>query len=980
MAESNNQQTLTIKIVSSANEASESIKKLNSNIKGLNGSLKALQIGAFVTGLRKITKVIGNSVSTMNNYIETLNLFRATMGDSTKAAEEFVDQAEKILGLDPSFMMRSLAAFQTLGEGFGVANDRAYIMSKNLTQLAADMASFMNLSFEESLQKLKSGFSGEIEPMRNVGVALDKVTLQQTLYQLGIDRTYASLTRAQKSELLYYQIMTSTTKMQGDFARTLISPQNALRVMQQEFTRLSRAVGSIFIPMMMKAIPVIRAVAEVLEETAKEIARFFGFKISDFESDISNVGNLLEGIDTGIENIGDTASATTKELNKMLMPFDELNNVNFETPSAGGSGGAADVGIGGDLGLELPEYDMFTGAIDNSVEHIKGTIKSIVPIVSGVIASIAGFKILDRIMSIQKAFENMGAAGKVATGLIAGALGAIAGFSIEGLINQFSDGSDEVRFFNDMLAIVLESLGGIALIFSGNIIGGVGLLGAAFGTAFSAVSQTTAEINIFRDSLPETENQLNSVVDALRNNRTVLQELEWSKLAPSQEELDTLSANFQVVMQKYKEVTDAAYTTAAAAIQARTDLSQEEKDTLLLQLETYYTDKLAIATTDEEEYQNLIAKYENKNIAMSLEDKKRLLELTEKYGKQTVDLVAQHNNEAQTIWERYNLARKEDDLKATSELAKSAINLKDTTIKNAEEQYIKTVAYWKSMTDEELDLMYGANSEMAKEMKKTRDATIKNAEETKDKTIIAAKEQYAKTLQMLRDNGNEQVHQINWQTGEIETLWDKFIGTANGSTQTFEDSLGAAQIDVMKFKEGISDTEDVMSKLESVNNAAGQFDQLDSSIVNVINTIGNLTDKLGFLDFDDIEMKVEWSYWPEDDLQAAQAAGLKGIPNFTWKRYEEGGFPDEGQVFIANEAGPELVGNIGNRTAVANNDQITEGIAAATYSALTRAMAENRANGGGNQPINVYVGNERLYSGFARYQNNENNMYGVVTV
>jgi len=99
-----------------------------------------------------------------------------------------------------------------------------------------------------------------------------------------------------------------------------------------------------------------------------------------------------------------------------------------------------------------------------------------------------------------------------------------------------------------------------------------------------------------------------------------------------------------------------------------------------------------------------------------------------------------------------------------------------------------------------------------------------------------------------------------------------------------------------------------------------------------------------------------------------------------FKLYASGGFPDEGQLFIANEAGPELVGNIGNRTAVANNDQITEGIAAATYSALTRAMAENRANGGGNQPINVYVGNERLYSGFARYQNNENNMYGVVTV
>ena len=60
----------------------------------------------------------------------------------------------------------------------------------------------------------------EIEPMRAIGVALDKATLQQTMYSLGIDRTYDSLTRAQKTELLYYQIMTQTTKMQGELGRT----------------------------------------------------------------------------------------------------------------------------------------------------------------------------------------------------------------------------------------------------------------------------------------------------------------------------------------------------------------------------------------------------------------------------------------------------------------------------------------------------------------------------------------------------------------------------------------------------------------------------------------------------------------------------------------------------------------------------------------------------------------------------------------
>ena len=98
--------------------------------------------------------------------------------------------------------------------------------------------------------------------------------------------------------------------------------------------------------------------------------------------------------------------------------------------------------------------------------------------------------------------------------------------------------------------------------------------------------------------------------------------------------------------------------------------------------------------------------------------------------------------------------------------------------------------------------------------------------------------------------------------------------------------------------------------------------------------------------------------------------------NVRWvSQYAEGGFPSSGQLFIANEAGPELVGNIGNRTAVANKDQITTAIANATYQAISRALAENNQNNG--QPIIVNVGNEQLYKGYTRYQNQQSNKYGI---
>ena len=94
--------------------------------------------------------------------------------------------------------------------------------------------------------------------------------------------------------------------------------------------------------------------------------------------------------------------------------------------------------------------------------------------------------------------------------------------------------------------------------------------------------------------------------------------------------------------------------------------------------------------------------------------------------------------------------------------------------------------------------------------------------------------------------------------------------------------------------------------------------------------------------------------------------------------YAEGGFPETGQLFVAREAGPELVGNIGNRAAVANNDQIVEGIAQAAYQGVSQAMRENKGNE--RQPVNVYIGNKKVYSGYGQYLNSQNNKYGTNTI
>jgi hypothetical protein len=154
--------------------------------------------------------------------------------------------------------------------------------------------------------------------------------------------------------------MKSTQKVQHDLGKTLMSPANALRVLQNEFKALARAVGSIFIPIIQKIIPIMRAVTKALTSAAKAIAEFFGFKVSDYTVDFAAVGDSIGGIEDDIDGVGGAAEKTAKKMQKMLMPFDELNNINSpDTSSSGSGGGYGGVGSGGSLGIELPEYDMF---------------------------------------------------------------------------------------------------------------------------------------------------------------------------------------------------------------------------------------------------------------------------------------------------------------------------------------------------------------------------------------------------------------------------------------------------------------------------------------------------------------------------------------------------------------------------------------------------------------------------------------------
>ena len=363
------------------------IKKLNFGLSAANTksaksfslfSAKAL-LGA--VSLHKVTDVVGSWVAKSNDYVENLNLFTVAMGEYAASAQEYAEKVGEVMGIDPSAWMRNQGVFMTLATGFGVASDRAATMSQQLTQLGYDISSFFNIGVEDAMQKLQSGISGELEPLRRLGYDLSQAKLEATALSLGIDKTVSSMTQAEKAELRYYAIMQQVTTAHGDMARTINAPANQLRILKAQLEQAARALGNVFIPMLNALLPYAIAAVKVIRDLANELAMLMGFTLP--EVDYSGVSAGASGATDAL----DEATSSANKLKKTLLGMDELNVMNDASAGAGVSAGYGS----GAFDFELPTYD-FMGEISKNVDKAYKTMKKILSPLKKIINAIVEYK------------------------------------------------------------------------------------------------------------------------------------------------------------------------------------------------------------------------------------------------------------------------------------------------------------------------------------------------------------------------------------------------------------------------------------------------------------------------------------------------------------------------------------------------------------------------------------------------------------
>ena len=496
------------RVITSTEQYNNTVHRATTRTNAWSSALRGIGLYAVFRGL---TRLLGSSISKATEYTETLNLFTVSMGQYAEEAYNYAQKVSAILGIDPAEWMKNQGIFNSIITGFGVAGDKAAYMSQNLTQLAYDLSSFYNISVTDAFQKVQSGISGELEPLRRLGYDLSVARLEQERLNLGIETSVQNMTQAEKSQLRYYAMMTQVTQVQGDMARTLQSPANMLRVLRMQLNLVARELGNLFIPILRAVLPPLIAVASAIREVVSAIASLFGVEMQapgwgDSFEQVGGIGSAGEQFEDAMGGAADSA----KKIKDYLADFDELNVIPRNEDSTGGSGIGGIGGGGGGLDLDLPGYDFLKNAVTDEIDKWK---KKLAPFVDwvkdnlGIIKSVAetiGAAILA--WSISKTFMNAASALSGEFGKISGIIATIATTAITAELsyhftNKFMETGDPVEIVKDGLSTALGS------VISGSIAykAGFGAKGGFFSAGVTVALSALTSIEAIYDGAKMSE-------------------------------------------------------------------------------------------------------------------------------------------------------------------------------------------------------------------------------------------------------------------------------------------------------------------------------------------------------------------------------------------------------------------------------------------------------------------------------------------
>ena len=988
--------------------------------------------------------------------------FGRAFGEDAGEVLAYAEKINDVLGINIQQFMQYSSLYGSLLSGFGMAQEKVTTISVGLTELSYDIWAAYNDRFktlEDASEAVRSAITGEIEPIRNAGIALTEASLQEYMDEVGMATvSIEKLSEAQKAEVRYAAMMKAATNqgIVGTYASEIKTAEGAVRDLSQAFKSLTQAFGSLFIPIIQAAIPYVTALINVIYDVIAAIASFFKvsfFKIdwgnnskgsSDFASNMEKAADSAGGVGGGMGAAADAA----KKLRDYTMGFDELNVIQPPTESSGGGGGG---GGGGGIdwgdGLDLKTLwdDSVFKQAERQVDELKQKIldwfddwKVAIAIVAGALGAIGMATMLEHLGEAlnlgDKFLGVMGTIKKLSTSAIVITLQY---YFVHELLESFIE---KGSWRDYILALVTTAIG------SGILYSQWGNAGLVIGLAVTAVASfATAFADGKLDSIEEVVTGLTGLATAA--GAVVIA---WKKLAPA-----IAGSNLVQVLLGVKSGSAAASSAltfmfptlskiavalsgAASAVGTfLAGITAPVWGTIAAVIAGIASVALFLAR-NWDEVVAAVKRFFEQNIAPKLEAISdhfdALVDALGPVGELIGDVF-------EDLWDSIKrVAGRIGDVlggigKALEVVGGVIFSVVGGVIAVAFDvfigivenvvQYISGfVQIISGMIDFIVALFEGGDVEAA--WQKIWDGVVDCAEAVVGLVIDPVVDLVNGVIDWFTELWDVLVgHSIvpdtidaivEWFLSLPEKIFSPLQAFVEGVVKKFQDMWDSIKqwynTDVApKFTRAYwMNTFDkvvsgISSKLSEIKGAiAGKW----QTIVEWYNT--NVAPKLAFSywvdkisSFVDVGkeiveniksgLKEKWDklveWWSELELpsfkiktphiswSSTEASGWIAdtlaalgmptrIPKLEVAWYAQGGFPGMGELFVAREAGPELVGKIGGRTAVANNDQIVAAVSQGVYSAVVAAMSSG--GDGSAQTVNVYLDGKQIYSSMKKVE------------
>jgi hypothetical protein len=848
------------------------------------------------TAITFITGAIKDYTDETDKLITYQNLLNTSFGTSAKSMTKYANTLSSMTGIAESSIYRQLSLYSQTASSLGILEENTEDYAKSLANLSSQLAIVYNIDFDTASKALRDAAKGESSTLATLtGIVVKSSSLQNELYSLGINREVSSLNSAEQAMLQYIVVakqMANTDELTADAVNSVAWQK---QILTQQVKRLYTAIGQLLYPVLQKILPIFNAILMVLTNIISVIAKLVGYT--------GSITSATSSISSGLDSIGTSATEASNAVSKSLRGFDKLNNIT--TPTDTGTSSTGGISIDPSIQSAFDEMSEKMLNIKNRATEISEQIMNWLGFTKDANGEWewSGTTLLPNIWN---SWKKLNALAKIFVGLgvYAVLLKIIKGVtslykviknqalkSISTFVDLWELGNGSLESSIDVFFKTRLQAEKLSLTLAGMVMAGGGL--AMFISAIQSIKDEGAN---FENVVELIIGALGLVGGAILTASTLM--------AGFSTEMAIATGGISLVVGAIAGL----ITWFATAKSSASDLNEEIQNSLETASQDVVskTNQLNATKDLSQELEGLI----DSNGRVKKSDEERvnyiLNELNDALGTEyeLIDGRIYQNGE---LVESYQDIEDEIDNYIVKLKGQYALEKYQDTYNDALDQQALKQQEINALKQTYTDKISEINSKITDQTEKEK--LLADAKEANQKAQDDINAKYAESEKVIENYGKLSYAVATGNADDIETYTNALMGNTTSYTE---------------------------EQMEEVNK---YFDDVSDNIDKA------LKDRK-------LKVSVDTSQFGSNlDDAIAKNRKKTTVGSITVSEWANGGFPTQGELFIAREAGPELVGTMNGKTSVANNDQIVKGIEEASFQGMMKALSASGA--GGKQTVEI---------------------------